>query len=186
MFSFGTYDTIVRSLVNPQNRRVFITLTGRLELLRKFPYILLHFPNNCHFFCFSVDLQVQQTCCYISPASVLTRNRLNQCPENTTRQSTSYFIILFAKINFNIYHVFRGTITHHPNFDHVHVWIFRRILPESTSSSESKKCSSKQTAENRNTIIGTSQWTCPNFSKCCHFIFHKTLNSWCVVVISYY
>ena len=44
-----------------KNRRVFITLPGRHELLGNFSFVLLHCPNKCNFFCFSVDYQGQQT-----------------------------------------------------------------------------------------------------------------------------
>ena len=48
-------------LAKSKNRRVFITLPGRRELLWNFSFILLHCLNKCQFFCFSVDLQGQQT-----------------------------------------------------------------------------------------------------------------------------
>jgi len=102
-------------LAKSKNRRVFIMLPGRLELLSNFSFILLHCPKKCQFFVFQLICKVNRRkeiiCCYISPACVLTRNRLNQCPDDTTCQSTSYFTIFFAQINFRIHHVFRGKIT---------------------------------------------------------------------------
>ena len=135
MFFFGTYE-------KSKNRRVSITLPGRLELLWNFSFVLLHCPNKCQFFVFQLICKVNRRkeiiCCYISPASVLTRNRMNQCEDYITCQSTSYFIIFFAQIHFHIQRVFRDTITHHSNIDSVLSWFFRHILPESTSSSEWK------------------------------------------------
>ena len=77
--------------------------------------------NSCGIsllFCFivrtSVNFFVFQLICKVnrhkeiicSPASVLTRNRLKQCADDITCQSTSYFIIFFAQIPFCIYMYF--------------------------------------------------------------------------------
>ena len=84
-----------------KNRRVLITLPSRLELFWNFSFVLLHCPTKCQFFVFQLICKVNRRkeiiCCYISPASILTRNRLNQCADNITCQSKNYSIILFAK-----------------------------------------------------------------------------------------
>jgi len=142
LFLFGTYGTSVRSLVNPKidefSSRCLAGLNScGISLL--FCFIV---PTSVNFFVFQLICKVNRhkeiSCCYILPASVLTRNRLNQCANDITCQSMSYFILFFAHINFRIHHVFRGTVTHLPNFDSILAWFFRHILPESISSSEWK------------------------------------------------
>ena len=86
-------------------------------------------------------------CCYISPTSVLTRYRLNQCADDITCQSTSYFIIFFAQINFRIHHVFRGTITHYPNFVPYLLGFFGIHCQNPHLPLKGSNCSSMRTAE---------------------------------------
>jgi hypothetical protein len=125
-----------------KNRRVFIALPSRLEILWNFSFVLLHCPNKRQFFVFNLICKVNSckeiVCCNISPTSVLTSNRLNECAVDITCQSTSYLIIFFAQVNFRVYLVFRGIIIHHQDFDSVLAWGFRHIFSESISSSEWK------------------------------------------------
>ena len=147
-----------------KNRRVSITLPGRLELLWNFSFVWLRCPNKCQFFVFRLIFKVNRRkeiiFCYISHVSVLTRNRLNQCADDIICQSTRYLIIFFCP----------NTLSHssciswhnHTSFKfwfrtcsvffiagiHIFLWmvvIFHRCWQLNQT----------------NTMIYTNQWTCP-------------------------
>ena len=148
---FSSLGHMTQVLGKSKNWWFFITLPGRLKLLWNFSFVLLHCPNKCQFFVFQLICKVNRRkeiiCCCISPASLLTRNRLNQCADDITRQSMSYFNIFSVRITFHIHHVFHGTITHHSNFDSILAWFFRHILQHPHLPPNGSNCSSMQTAE---------------------------------------
>ena len=151
MFFFGTYDTSVRSLVNSKIDEFTSRCLAGLNSCGISVLFCFIVPTSVNFLFFQlickVDRRKEIICCCISPASLLTRNRLNQCADDITRQSMSYFNIFSVQINFRIHHAFRGTITHNSNFDSILAWFFRHILQHPHLPPNASNCSSMQTAE---------------------------------------